>query len=345
MNIKKLSFPEDEKFHDSIIEWWYFNGHLKDEENNNYAFMDCLFKAKTKEVKIPFISNIPKKIIYFSHSILTDLKNQKFKNIISPISIISKDSWTKPMLFINYTNQLVINGYINSVIEQKSSNQYRIKSENFDLNFTSIKSPLLVGGPGFVKVGKNKSSYYYSLTNLETKGVIKIDNKWKKVTGKSWMDHQWADVKYTKETWNWFSIQLNNNTEIVCFEYNQGGVKTLLASVCLPDNKQIHFKDIKITPLEENWKSKKTKLKYQLSWKIEIPKIKAELEVKPLIKNQEMIFGGINYWEGPLKVTGNFNGQEVAGQGFLELLNKPSKLIDLNFIRREAMATIKSLTK
>ena len=130
--MKKIRFPEDELAHDSIIEWWYFNGHLADNKNNKYTFMSCLFKAKTKEVKIPFISNIPKKTIYFSHSIVSDIKNQKYYPMINYFSIISRDSWKRPLLFVNYTNPITVKGYLNSVIEQIEANKYRVKEEIFD---------------------------------------------------------------------------------------------------------------------------------------------------------------------------------------------------------------------
>ena len=66
---KPIKFPGDESVHDYIVEWWYFNGHLKDEQDNEYSFMDCLFKVDIKKVKIPFLSNIPlKDIIFFSFS-------------------------------------------------------------------------------------------------------------------------------------------------------------------------------------------------------------------------------------------------------------------------------------
>ncbi|MHA1895810.1 MAG: lipocalin-like domain-containing protein, partial [Promethearchaeota archaeon] len=37
--MKKIEFPKDELAHNSIIEWWYFNGHLTDKQGNRYAFM------------------------------------------------------------------------------------------------------------------------------------------------------------------------------------------------------------------------------------------------------------------------------------------------------------------
>src|SRR3989344_4304961 len=341
--MKTLKFPQDEKLHDSIIEWWYFNGHLKSEDGNAYTFMDCLFKAKTKAVKIPFLSNLPKKIIYFSHSILSDIKNQKNYPVIDYLSMISKDSWTKPLLFVNYINPLIVGGYVNSAIEQTDLNQYRIKTENLDLNLTSIKQPLTEGGSGFLKLGNTKSTFYYSLTNLKTEGVIKVRDKWIKVTGKSWMDHQWADVSYTKDYWTWFSIQLENNIELVCFEYREKDNKTYLASISNQNDQQEHFKAVKLTPIGQAWKSKKTKAIYYLSWRIEVPAKNIDLVVKPLVEDQEIIFGTINYWEGPISVEGKFNNQSVKGQGFIELVGRHSQYGNLKFIREEISNRMKNI--
>jgi len=62
---KPIKFPEDESAHDYIVEWWYFNGHLKDALGNGYSFMDCLFRVDVKKVKIPFLSKIPLKTSIF----------------------------------------------------------------------------------------------------------------------------------------------------------------------------------------------------------------------------------------------------------------------------------------
>jgi len=40
------------------------------------------------------------------------------------------------------------------------------------------------------------------------------------VEGKAWMDHQWADVAYGKDKWTWFSIQLEDGTDIMLAEYD-----------------------------------------------------------------------------------------------------------------------------
>src|SRR3989338_2291044 len=234
---KPIKFPDDEQVHDSIIEWWYFNGHLRDWAGKKYAFMDCLFKADTNKANIPFLKRVPTKNIYFAHSILSDIGTQKSYPEIQNISLVSNDSFTRPLLYANYTNPIMINGYVNSVIEEITAGNYHIKSSNFDLILRSQKPPLLVGGRGHIVVC-NRDSYYYSLTNLKITGMINIGGKWIEVEGKAWMDHQWADAGYIKDKWTWFSFQLDNGIEMMCCEYTAGKDKDYLVDIIYADDKQ-----------------------------------------------------------------------------------------------------------
>jgi len=331
---KPINFTEDESHHDCIIEWWYFNGHLKDKIGNEYSFMDCLFKIDVKKVKIPFLSKIPLKTSYFSHSLITDIKNGKFHHEISPFSIISKDSFSKQSLYINYINPKIDTDYTNCVIEKTNEDTYHIKNENIDLKLISTKKPLLEGGKGFLDL-HSKTTYYYSLTNLKTEGKIKIKNKWIDVTGKSWMDHQWADTSYSKDRWDWFSIQLDNNSEIVACIYDDKKVKTYFADISYQDGSQKHFKEteIEIIPSEKKWLSKKSEASYPLSWNIKIPAKNIDLTLTAKNKKQEMLFGSINYWEGPLSVDGLFENKKVKGVGFMELVGYDSNYTNVDYFK------------
>lgn len=255
---KPIKFPEDELVHNHIVEWWYFNGHLKDIFGNEYSFMNCFFRVNVKKVKISFLSQIPLTISYFSHTLISDLSNKSFSHLITPLSLISGDSFSKPLLFINYINPAIVTKYINCSIEKLDESVYHIKNESIDLKLVSTKKPLLLGGNGFLDLN-SKTTYYYSLTNLRTEGKIKINNKWVCVAGKSWMDHQWANASYSKDKWDWFSVQLDNDTELVCCVYDDGKIKTCFADISYSDNFQEHYKVIEIIPLHKKWESPKTR--------------------------------------------------------------------------------------
>jgi len=344
---KPIKFPEDEQAHNHIIEWWYWNGHVQDKNGNKYSFMSSFFKADAKKVKIPAISKLPLKNTYFYHSLVTDIKNKKYYPIIEEFSALSKDSFTKPLLYINHTSPIAITGYTNRVMEETKPFCYKIKDESMELNFVSKKIPLLEGGTGYVVNGpkNDKATYYYSLTSLKTEGKIKIKNQWIDVFGIAWMDHQWADVAYTKDKWTWFSIQLDNDIEIVCYKYGEVNKEKYLASISNKNGTTEHFTNVQIIPSKTSWTSTNTGATYPLSWKIIIPQKNISLEISALSKNQEMVFGVINYWEGPMSIEGTFNNKKVTGKGFTELVGYPTKISNFKQTQRKLKVIAKDAFK
>lgn len=317
-NFKKIILPEDNGPHNETIEWWYFNGHLKTSDGDKYAFMDCLFKAKPSKLNIPYFRKIfrSRRDVYFAHTILSDMKNNRNYKEIQNISVLSKDSFKRPLLYANYCDVMsVASGYVNHEIMEISPGVFHIKTNNLDLLMTSRKKPLLENSIGYINDGE-KYSYYYSLTDLETRGKINVDGEWKDVSGKSWFDHQWANGVYNQDQWTWFSFQMDNGTDIMCVEYNNGKTKDYLVDLIKKDGTQKHYKKVDFIPGEDYWHSRKTRAKYPLSWTIKIPEENLELKVKSLMTDQEIIFGPINYWEGPVSVDG--------GVGFMELVGYPS---------------------
>lgn len=332
---KKIKLPEDCLPHNENIEWWYFNGHLRAKNGDQYAFMDCLFKASPKKLNIPYFSKILQhsRDVYFAHSVLSDIKNSKSYKEIQNISILSKDSFSRPLFYVNYCDFMAVTkGYINHEIAEISPNVFHIKTKNLDLKMTARKQPLLENGNGYISVAK-KYSYYYSLTDLETEGKINLNGKWLEVTGHSWFDHQWANGAYNKDQWTWFSFQLDNGTDIMCVEYDNGKNKDYLVDLIKKDGTQCHYKEVEFIPGTDFFRSRKTKAKYPLTWTIKIPAENLELNVKALLSDQEMIFGPINYWEGPVSVNG--------GVGFMELVGYPSNYNPLFLVGHDLYKGIK----
>ncbi|MDD2807855.1 MAG: lipocalin-like domain-containing protein [Patescibacteria group bacterium] len=330
-SLKPITFPQDHQAHESIIEWWYFNGLLRDKNGQQYSFMDCLFKANLKKVGIPFLNKIkPGKIsssspyIFFAHSVVSDIAKQKSYKEIQNFSVASRDSFTKPRLFVNYTNPILIVNYVNNEIAETEPNCFHLKTENIDLQLASKKPALFEGGQGHITVC-GRQSYYYSLTDLQVHGTIIVDGRRVEVDGRAWMDHQWADVKYAKDKWTWFSLQLDDGTDIMCVEYDDGKTKDYLVDVLDASGTSSHFERMVLTSGSETWNSSKTKTKFPMAWEIGLPDLTAKLAVRSMTTaDQEMIFGSINYWEGPIAVSGTINGKKVKGFGFMELVGFPS---------------------
>jgi len=337
--IKQIILPKDNGSHDFIIEWWYFNGHLKDKHGKEYSFMDCFFKVNASKVNIPHI--LPHLIedhfkngeyIHFAHSVISDISNKKSYKEIQDLSLVSQDSFTKELLYINYKNGNFLENSLQSQIIETSPNNFNLKTKNLNLDLVSKKNPLLEGGHGYVGTPE-AGSYYYSLTDMRVTGKITIEGKEIEVEGKAWMDHQWANAVYKKDKWTWFSFHLENGTEIMCVEYATGIGMDILINTIDKEGNQSQYKKADIKPGKKIWKSHKTKAEYPLSWEIEIPEAQIIIKTSSKISDQEMIFGQINYWEGPMKVTAKINGEHSKGKGFMELVGYPS---DYNYLLLES---------
>lgn len=349
--IKPIVLPKDNGPHDFIVEWWYFNGHLYDTKGKEYSFMDCFFKVDISKVNIPhlaphLIEDVFKhgEYIHFAHSVISDISNNKNYKEIQNISLLSKDSFKKDLLFINYKNAHIWGKELNDKIIEISPNNFHIETRNLDLILESKKKQLLEGGHGYVGTPK-AGSYYYSFTDMKIEGKINIEGKDIKVKGQGWMDHQWANATYKgkKDKWTWFSFQMENGIEVMCVEYNSEEMGTnILIDIIDKDGKQSQYKKAILIPQNKFWKSKKTKAKYPLSWKIKIPEANLVIKAKSTMKNQEMIFGQINYWEGPMKVSTKIHGKKVKGKGFMELVGYPS---DYNYLLIEGEEFEKSIFK
>ncbi len=208
---------------------------------------------------------------------------------------------------------------------------------------TRWKKPIKEGGTGFFD-NDPKKTYYYSFTNLITEGEIKVNNRWIPVTGKSWMDHQWSNAQYSKNAWDWFSVQLDNNTEVVCFMYQDENQTTYVADIAYADDRQEHYKKIEIIKTGKYWTSPKSKAVYPTSFTIKIPEKNIELRVTAVIENGEMLFGSINYWEGSIRVEGSFGSEKVAGVGFMELVGYPSEYNNAQYIKDQLGQAAKAFT-
>ncbi len=349
--IKPVILPKDNGPHNFVVEWWYFNGHLKDVEGREYSFMDCFFKVDISKVNIPHLSpglikDIFKKneYVHFAHSVVTDIKKGKSHKEIQNISFVSEDSFSKDLLYIDYHKPNIFGYNSKGKIIEITPNNFHIQNNNLNLVLISKKKPLLEGGHGYVGTPRD-GSYYYSFTDMKASGSINVGGKDIDVYGKAWMDHQWADVSYKgkSDKWTWFSFQLDNGTEIMCVEYDREEGSDILIDMVDKYGHQTQYKKANFIPLNKHdWKSKKTKAIYPLSWRIEIINADIVIHTEAESKDQEMIFGQINYWEGPMKVIAFIDGKKVKGKGYMELVGYPS---DYNYLLLEGKETEKDILK
>ncbi len=72
-----------------------------------------------------------------------------------------------------------------------------------------------------------------------------------------------------------------------------------------------------------SWTSPDSGAEYPSGWIIIVPKLGIEVQVKPVIENQELDTRGttmIVYWEGACEILGKAGEKEIHGRAYVELV-------------------------
>jgi predicted secreted hydrolase len=148
------------------------------------------------------------------------------------------------------------------------------------------------------------------------------------VKGTSWMDHEFSTAPLAKDIlgWDWFSIQLSNNMELMIYllrrdkdGYHGASSGTLI----LASGRSRHLtKDDFSIEILDHWKSRRTGARYPSRWRIRIGPEDIELQVSSNLGDQELVTQNTNriaYWEGSVAVSGSVAGKGVDGVGYVEM--------------------------
>jgi predicted secreted hydrolase len=205
------------------------------------------------------------------------------------------------------------------------------------LSLRSLKAPTLHGQNGLSQKGEGegRASYYYSLTRMQTDGELTINGKKEKVRGFTWMDHEFGSNQLRDDQvgWDWFSIQLDNQTELMLYlmRRKDGSVDPYSSGTLVSADgatKHLNIKDYRVDVLER-WKSPKSGANYPIKWKVTIPGEDIELEIAPAFHDQELITNRstrVTYWEGAVQIRGRARGNSVGGNGYVEMTGYAGKL-------------------
>ncbi len=320
-----IRFPQDEAPHKDLTEWWYYTGHLNavtsDGQTHHYGFELVFFQALR--------SDYPP--VYAAHFAISDITGGQFhydqRRLIEPNAIIPNGTSTTGFaVAINDWSARGLNGHDQL---QASMTDYTI---TLDLN--ALNPPPLHNGNGLITYGLGGFSYYYSRTSMAVTGTL-IDHQQRlQVTGDAWMDHQWGNfLTLGGGGWDWYSVQLNNRTEMMLYVIRDASGQTISTYVGIigPDGQdlQIPGSALAISVLN-HWTSPTTGITYPSGWQLAIndARFKANLTLQPELKNQELVVTqstGNTYWEGAVSISGSLSSQgqnqevAVAGEGYVEL--------------------------
>jgi len=315
---REFEFPEDFGPHPEYqTEWWYYTGNLADSAGRDFGYQLTFFRRALSSYEVDRESKWASNQIYFAHFALSDIENGEF---------YSSERWSRGALGL--AGRVWIDNWS---IEGEGDN-FKLKANDgpvsIELTMKSMKPIVLQGDKGLSQKSQEpgNASYYFSQTRIDTSGSILIDGSEFKVRGLSWIDREWSTsaLGENQEGWDWFSIQLNDGREIMLYQLRlkDGGVDPFSSGSIV--NKNGDLTPLKAADFEievlDTWKSSKTGIEYPSKWQISIPKHDIELNVVPLLQDQEFLHSFI-YWEGAVKVS----GEGFSGKGYVELTGYDSK--------------------
>lgn len=291
-----VELPRDALPHDALTEWWYYTGHLTSDDGHAYGFEFTVFQVRRQDAPTG----------YLAHFAITDVDGQRFSHE-------ARASQGEPHVdFPLRVQDWALLGDEGFEATMQSA-AYGLR-----LEFTDEKPPALHHG-GFIENEPAGGSYYYSRTRLAARGELTAGGDTRLVTGQAWMDHQWGNFVVAGGGWDWYSLQLDDRTELMLYvlRLSSGQVTAVYGSEVLPDGtvRDLQANDVRSEPLG-TWISPHTGAEYPSGWRLTV-RDREQLILRPLLADQELYFpesGGLVYWEGAVSVEG-----DRTGRGYVEL--------------------------
>ena len=321
-----FEFPKDHGAHNDFqTEWWYYTGNLATESGRRFGYQLTFFRRAVvpPEMRIDRPSDWSVEQVYLAHFSLTDVQTGQFyaNEKIGRGAAGLAGAVGEPAYQVWLDEWQVVQVGENEYLIQAKTDQVAV-----ELQLINRKGEILQGEEGYSRKGEEagNASYYISQTRLETRGKITVSDIDYTVSGLSWMDHEFSTSALGEDQvgWDWFSLQLNNDTEIMLFTLRKedGSIDRFSsATLILADGRAQRFNANQfIVEVKEQWLSPKTGAVYPSRWQIFIPEVDILLDVRPLIPDQELVVSYI-YWEGAVFAQGNMGDQAVSGYGYVEL--------------------------
>ena len=330
---RKLLFPNDHYSHPNYkIEWWYYTGHLATESGRRYGYQVTFFRFGLRDRQSAGNEEPLFTDLYMAHFALSDIAARQFHFRERINRGYAGKAGAAPERYEVWNEDWKVEG--NEKGHRISIND---RGTKLNLRLVSLKPPVLHGQDGLSQKGEGEgqASYYYSLTRMQTEGTLKVDGREEKVRGLSWMDHEFSSNQLgeTQVGWDWFSIQLDSNTELMLYlmRRKDGSVDPYSSGTLVRANGTTrHFRanDYRVEVLDR-WKSPSSGARYPMKWKVTIPAEQIELNIAPEFQDQELITNRstrVTYWEGAAAVKGSFKNKPVSGQAYVEMTGYAGKL-------------------
>ncbi len=322
LTMRPFSFPADHGPHPSFRnEWWYVTGNLDDEDGRRFGFELTIFRFSLTPYEPESPSAWRSNQVYIAHLAVTDAERDDF---------LVAQRYSRGAAGLAGAQAEPFRVWLDDwEIAAADGDSWRLTASDtdfgVDLELVALKEPVLNGDAGLSQKSAEpgNASYYYSITRLATEGVVNIDGRGYRVSGLSWLDREWSSSALSADQvgWDWFALQLADGTDLMFYQLRKtDGSPDVHSAGTLTNadgsSAHLYMDDVELR-VEDHWESEAGG-RYPARWTLEVPSLALELEVQPIIADQEL-FTTVRYWEGAVDVSGTRDGEPISGRGYVEL--------------------------
>ncbi|HEX4274109.1 MAG TPA: lipocalin-like domain-containing protein [Bryobacteraceae bacterium] len=299
----KYQFPRDHFEHEDFrTEWWYYTGNVTTAGGERYGF-ELVFFREGERHPSGNQSAWAVQDLYLAHAALTDAHGNRFfydERLNRQGPGVAGASFERGRIWNgNWSAQW--KGDLQTL--DATTDQFR-----FHLQLAPEKPFVIQGENGVSRKAKGpgRASHYVSFPRLGVSGTINSAP----VSGTAWMDHEWFTEQLAPDEvgWDWFSIQLDDNTELMLYalRHTDGSIDPYSSGTFIDASgkaRHLRREDFTLQPLSY-WH------KYPVAWRIRVPALKIDLTSHAILQDQELHAkeGGNTYWEGAVDYSGTQHG-------------------------------------
>jgi predicted secreted hydrolase len=336
---REFVFPSDHGHHDGYrTEWWYVTGNLHTDEGRRFGYQLTFFRVLMQppgsdhQADAEQGSSWRTAAVWLAQAAVSDIQRERFYTS-------EQLSRELPGLADAASDRLQVrvNGWSLTAPadDPLATGEMTLFMDSVDfslaLTLEADKPVVLQGDDGLSRKSADdaaSASWYYSLTRLSSTGELRLSDadadSVYAVSGSSWLDREWSTsaLSARQSGWDWFALQLDNGHDLMYYRLRleDGSIDAASAGVLVdPAGKVTHLRhaDVSATPLA-NWYSRQSDNTYPVSWRLQSASGDWQLQLDAMIPNQAWS-GQFQYWEGAGSVSGDWLGDNIKGQGYVEL--------------------------
>jgi predicted secreted hydrolase len=332
-----FDFPRDHFAHpDFKTEWWYYTGNLRTDDGQAFGFELTFFREGLPN---PYANPSRWRLeqLYIAHLAVTDAResafayDQRMHRGALELAGARTAADCGPGI-ADCEARVWVRDWSVVIGESRHRLDAPGKDIGVQLELVPLKAPVIHGHEGVSRKGPSpgSASHYYSFTRLQADGAIRFRGRRHKVSGLAWMDHQFSSSALApgQAGWDWFSLQFPDGSELMLYQLRRAdgtpdlysaGTYVPAAGGPLPLEVGQFFLTARPS---SSWRSPHSGGRYPLQWQLRVPSLQIEVEIAAVTPDQELTTKettGVTYWEGAVRATGQKQGANIVGRGYLEM--------------------------